>query len=161
MPTALLRLLLLTILALALAACGQAQSAVVPATVQSTTAPEEAAVSVVQALVARDMAVLLPLISTDMPMHDIEIQDKLRLWRETQARNGICGGPVTSVEAVETTERPTSISVRVLTRCTADGSTSLGRGGMDLTLVPVGGSYQVLDWKMMDGFVLRDQYADY
>ena len=32
---------------------------------------------------------------------------------------------------------------------------------MDLTLVPADGGYQVLDWVMVDGIELRDQYADY
>ena len=175
MPTTLLRLLLLALLVLPLAACGQAQPAAAPAAVpappapaqpttvpaQATVTPEEVAVTVVQALVAKDTVTLLPLVASEMPMRDIEIVDQLRLWQSAQVRNGICGGPVTSVEAVETTQRGASRVVRVLTRCTADGSSSLGRGGMDLTLVPAEGGYQVLDWEMVDGIELSKQYADY
>ena len=117
--------------------------------------------TVVQALTIRDTVGLLPFVAVEMPMRDIEIQDKLRLWRDAQERNGICGGSVTSVEAVESTQRGASRVVRVPTRCTADGPSSLGRGGMDLTLVPADGGYQVLDWVMVDGIELRDQYADY
>jgi len=168
MPTNLLRLLLLALMAFPLAACGQAQPAAAPATqpiiapAQSSATPDEVAVAVVQALVTRDTVGLLPLVADEMPMRDIEIEDMLRLWRNAQVRNGICGGLVTSTEAVETTQRGASLVVRVLTRCAEkDSPSSLGRGGMDLILTPVDVGYQVLDWEMVDGIELRDRYAGY
>lgn len=177
MPTLLARLLLLALLVLPLAACAQAQPTAAPTAVEQAAAPaqttvvpalmtaptsEEVAVAVVEALVAQDTAALQPLVSADMAMRDIEIEDKLRLWRNAQVRNGICGGPVTSIEAVETTQRGERLGVRVLTRCAEkDGPSSLGRGGIDITLVPAEGGYQVLDWEMVDGIELRDRYADY
>lgn len=170
-----LQVLLLTLaVALSLAACGTQPAAVAtpaPTAVatpapaapaaEAVTTPEAVAEEVVTALVAGDTVALHRLVSDEMAMRDIEIPDMVGQWQRATVRNGICGGPVSEVKAVETTRRGESLVVRVLTRCTADGPSSLGRGGLDLTMTPAPGGFQVLSWAMVDGIVIRDHYADF
>lgn len=127
-------LLLLCVLAVALAACGAASQGAVPVASPADT-PESVAKAALTALAAGDQAALTPLLGDELSS---DARDDMRIqWRGSSCNT------LQGVDVLGTRPAGSGTEVRLKARCAE------AVDGLAFTLAPSGGTYRIVDWRML------------
>jgi hypothetical protein len=130
MLTMIRRLLCLACLAAILAACGASATQTSPADT-----PVSVATAALTALAAGDQATLAPLLGDELSADE---RDDMRIqWR------GSACNTLESVEVLGTSATGAATEVRLQARC------SEAVDGLAFTLAAQGGTYRIVDWRML------------